>query len=285
VQIEYMSNGGATFVIVEKQPMPKLIEAGKVTPVPPDPRPEPAGAKDYAAIPRLPGQHLNRFDEQKFDSFDFPLATGPHHRVEGHKMKWGYDLTKGGKAWSDIHARESYRQVLTAEGWAVLMSGQGMMSAVLNNGDKHAWAQIEYNGGSMWVTVVEPSEMKQVVSASNLLELLKREGHVSFEVHFDTGKDEIKAESKSVIAQMVELLKADATIKVEVQGHTDAQGNEKDNQALSERRAKSVMAALTTAGIEAARLTAKGYGQTKPVADNDTEGGRALNRRVELAKR
>jgi len=72
---------------------------------------------------------------------------------------------------------------------------------------------------------------------------------------------------------------------VEVQGHTDAIGNDTYNQALSQARSQTVMAWLTAHGIPASQLTAKGYGKATPVASNDTDAGRAQNRRVELACR
>ena len=69
---------------------------------------------------------------------------------------------------------------------------------------------------------------------------------------------------------------------LEIIGHTDSTGPEAYNQGLSERRAKSVQDYLVSKGIRASRLTAKGYGESMPVASNDTEAGRAENRRVEL---
>jgi outer membrane protein OmpA-like peptidoglycan-associated protein len=76
---------------------------------------------------------------------------------------------------------------------------------------------------------------------------------------------------------------ADKTLKLEVQGHTDNVGNDAYNQTLSEARAKAVATWLTQHGVAADRLTAKGYGKTKPVADNGSDEGRAKNRRVEIA--
>ena len=76
---------------------------------------------------------------------------------------------------------------------------------------------------------------------------------------------------------------ANKTLKLEVQGHTDNVGNDAYNQTLSEARAKAVVTWLTQHGVAADRLTAKGYGKTKPVADNGSDEGRAKNRRVEIA--
>ena len=81
---------------------------------------------------------------------------------------------------------------------------------------------------------------------------------------------------------MVEFLNTNPTVSIELSGHTDNIGSGADNMKLSDDRAKSVVEYLTGKGISASRLTAKGYGETKPVAANDTEEGRAMNRRVEF---
>ncbi len=76
---------------------------------------------------------------------------------------------------------------------------------------------------------------------------------------------------------------SDPVLKVEVRGHTDNVGNEAYNRTLSEARARAVMDWLFKHGVSTGRLTAKGYGKTKPVADNNSDEGRAKNRRVEIA--
>jgi OOP family OmpA-OmpF porin len=78
------------------------------------------------------------------------------------------------------------------------------------------------------------------------------------------------------------ILKRHQDLEVEIAGHTDSTGSESYNQALSQRRADSVREALIAGGIDAARLSAKGYGESEPIADNDTEEGRAKTRRVEM---
>lgn len=103
-------------------------------------------------------------------------------------------------------------------------------------------------------------------------------------VNFDTDKATIRPESAPTVAEVVTLLRQNPALRLAVQGHTDNAGTAAHNQRLSEARAQSVVAALTAAGIGAARLQAAGFGQTQPLADNATEAGRAQNRRVELVK-
>lgn len=104
-------------------------------------------------------------------------------------------------------------------------------------------------------------------------------------MQFDTGKDTINKASEPLLATMAEVLKKDASLKVYVVGHTDLVGELDANLKLSSARAASVVKALTAAGIAAARLAPQGVGPLSPIATNDDEAGRKLNRRVELVKR
>jgi OOP family OmpA-OmpF porin len=101
-------------------------------------------------------------------------------------------------------------------------------------------------------------------------------------VLFDTGKWDIKAQAYPVLDEALAILKKQPTLKVEVQGHTDNVGARAYNQKLSERRANAVMEYFIDKGIEPERLSAAGYGFSRPTASNDTREGRTLNRRVEL---
>jgi outer membrane protein OmpA-like peptidoglycan-associated protein len=101
-------------------------------------------------------------------------------------------------------------------------------------------------------------------------------------IFFDVGKSDLRAESEAEMQRFVKLLKDNPAIKIEVSGHTDNVGNAEANLALSEARAKKVVAYLVANGIAADRLQAKGYGSSKPVTSNDTEEGRQKNRRTEF---
>ena len=103
-------------------------------------------------------------------------------------------------------------------------------------------------------------------------------------VTFDFNKATIKAESEVVLSRAATVLKQATGFAVEVQGHTDNVGGDDYNQKLSEARAASVKQWLGSHGIDAARLSSKGYGKTQPVADNGSDFGRAKNRRVGLGK-
>lgn len=130
--------------------------------------------------------------------------------------------------------------------------------------------------------------MKQeiVANAETFSNDLRSTGHVAvYGIFFDTNKADIKPESAQAIAEIAKLLQADPGLNVHVVGHTDATGLLDTNLRLSQERAEAVLQSLVrTHGIVAARLHASGAGPFAPVASNDTDDGRAKNRRVELVK-
>jgi OmpA-OmpF porin, OOP family len=124
------------------------------------------------------------------------------------------------------------------------------------------------------------------VDASAMAKEIETTGHVPlYGIHFDTNKAELKPESDGALQEIAKLLKQDTTLRLLVVGHTDNVGGFDANMALSESRAAAVFQALTSKhGIAPARLRAVGVGMAAPVASNETEDGRAKNRRVELVR-
>ncbi len=108
---------------------------------------------------------------------------------------------------------------------------------------------------------------------------------LTYDLVFATNSAELKGANGSILEVLAGLLKSDPALKVQITGHTDSTGDATANQALSQRRAEAVKQALVEKyGVDGGRLTAKGYGAEQPVADNATEAGRAVNRRVEIVK-
>lgn len=101
-------------------------------------------------------------------------------------------------------------------------------------------------------------------------------------IFFDTNRYDLKPESMAELQKLIDFLNENPAVKIEISGHTDNVGSEQANQVLSENRAKSVYQFLVNHGINAARLVYKGYGETQPIATNDTDEGRQKNRRTEF---
>ena len=120
---------------------------------------------------------------------------------------------------------------------------------------------------------------------NDLYGALESEGRVEAEgILFDTGSATLKPESFAVIQEVAAMLQEHGDLRILIEGHTDAEGDAASNQTLSVERANAVRTMLVGLGIDAGRLEATGFGQTRPVADNDTPTGREQNRRVELVR-
>lgn len=152
-------------------------------------------------------------------------------------------------------------------------------------------AEDSNRGNFAFIRVVETKEMEaskiNFVTADAMRRALSDQGRISlYGIQFDFDKDSLREESTATLVEIASLLKADPSLRVSVIGHTDAKGSDGYNLDLSSRRALKVVAALTDQyGIEASRLQARGAGASEPIAANDSEAHRALNRRVELIQR
>ncbi|HEU4735088.1 MAG TPA: OmpA family protein, partial [Kofleriaceae bacterium] len=120
-----------------------------------------------------------------------------------------------------------------------------------------------------------PKKYEHVIVTETRIELKQT-------VFFDTNRATIKRVSFGLLDEVARALTDNPKIKVEIQGHTDSQGNDRFNLRLSQKRAESVLIYLIKKGIASDRMVAKGYGETVPIADNRTSAGRAQNRRVEF---
>lgn len=105
---------------------------------------------------------------------------------------------------------------------------------------------------------------------------------VTYDILFDVNKATIKPESMKEINRIKAIMDQNPKVRYEVQGHTDGTGDEASNQKLSERRAQAIVDKMVELGISPSRLVPVGKGESEPISTNETEAGRAQNRRVEF---
>lgn len=252
------------------------------------------GCKDHPAIPRFPGFFISGCTVNDFSSFDFVVGDDKLAKKEGRFWTINYGLKEGAKTPSSLEIARNYENAIKKLGGTKLFqnvdSGGGQVTYKMPLGKSERWFQIDLANGATantyYIVELAAMEQKVEVTASEMLDALNKNGFVAlYGILFDTGKDAIKPESEPLLAEIVKLLETNAALKLSVEGHTDNVGKPKANQELSQKRAESVKKFLVGKGVDGKRLETKGWGDTKPMADNRTEDGRAKNRRVELVKK
>ena len=263
--------------IVEIAPMPFTF-----TLTPPSSTPEKitAASGDFPYLTPLPGSkfHSGENDTSPF-SVTLKGASQPEIVAPASVIK-RYNQPLDGLSNSLFHV--AYRDALVKAGWTIVTEFMGSDVAVTAHyaqQGRNLWASLHKNSDGYDIRIADAG-----ASTKDLNTDLEKNCHVAlYGVLFDFNKSTLQPASDPVLQQIDSLLVKNAALKLEIQGHTDNVGNDAYNQTLSEARARSVVAWLTQHGIAATRLTAKGYGKTKPIADNSTDAGRAKNRRVEIA--
>ena len=142
-----------------------------------------------------------------------------------------------------------------------------------------------FNGSNKPENVTYLKNVRIAKGAVPLYDRMMTDGKIiTYGITFDVGKSTIKPESMGEINRIVQLMNENPELKFSVEGHTDNTGSAASNQKLSEQRSEAIVAKLVEMGIHESRLTAVGKGQNSPIADNNTDEGRAKNRRVEFVK-
>jgi outer membrane protein OmpA-like peptidoglycan-associated protein len=253
----------------------------KFTLTPPSATPETvnASAGDFPWLAPLPGSKF-RGSAPDPAPFYVPIkgASEPELVASGSIIKTYYAPPDG---LSNSLFRIAYHDALTAAGWTIVNESMGAdvaISAHFTKNGRNLWASLHKND-TYDIRVADAGAVNKDMGSS-----LKTNCHVAvYGVLFDFNKSTLQPASDPVLQQILDLLKKTPALKIEVQGHTDNVGGDAYNQTLSEARARAIVTWLTQHGIAAARLTAKGFGKTRPIADNATDAGRAKNRRVEIA--
>ncbi|MCU0412073.1 MAG: OmpA family protein [Bacteroidetes bacterium] len=245
---------------------------------------------DHPLFTRMPDSWIHSCTEKEFDSRQFIVGTDKKETIEGKLWRINYYPQASLKIKpSEVQILRNYENAVQKIGGTIVWKGKGKETFRLTKDGKDIWVEVtaEFTG-KYGLTIVERAAMRQdiVADANAFLNELRTTGHASvYGILFDTGKSELKPESNNALEEITKLMKMEPSLKLYVVGHTVNIGGLDYNMRLSQDRAEAVVQALVRErGVDATRLKSFGNGPYAPVATNETEEGRAKNRRVELVK-
>ena len=253
--------------------------------------PDADGCKDHPLFTRMKNYYILQC-ENKYDQALMMIDEDPDSpknlKPEGDKtvIKYQYGESAG-KAPSYLQIRRNYQNAAKALKAKILVDRERYTGMQIDRSGGRIYISLELfnDGRNISLTIIGQKAMEQEITANDMWQALQKDGFMALYINFDTNKATIKPESAGIIDQIVELMKSQPSLKLSIEGHTDSQGTPESNKTLSLNRAKAVIKAASEGGISASRMSAIGWGQEKPVADNRTEEGRAKNRRVEIVKK
>jgi OmpA-OmpF porin, OOP family len=253
--------------------------------------PDADGCKDHPLFSRMKNYYISAC-ETKYDQALIMIEEEPDSpknlRPEGDKtfISYQYDETAGVSA-SYLQIRRNYQNAAKLLKGKILVDRDRYTAMQIDNKGSRIYVGLELfnDGRTISLTILEQKAMEQEITANDMWQALQKDGFMALYINFDTNEATIKPESQSIIDQIVELMKSQPGLKLSIEGHTDSQGTPASNKTLSLNRAKAVIKAVSQGGVNASNLSAEGWGQERPVADNRTEEGRAQNRRVEIVKK
>jgi outer membrane protein OmpA-like peptidoglycan-associated protein len=251
------------------------------------------GCKDHPAFTRMPNFYISSCEAKEYSEYGFyePPQGQKKVTVGGKYYSIEYSLQKGIEAkTTDLQVMRNYVNAARQIGASVYeyTSTNNAYIRIEKEG-KEIWAHVQpYGAYRYYLTFVEKEAMKQEVTADAkfMAEGISSTGHVAiYGIYFDFNKSDVKPESEPALTEIAKLLTGNPNLKVFIVGHTDNVGGIDYNMKLSQARADAVVKALTAKyKVNPQQMKAYGVGQLAPVASNDTEEGKAKNRRVELTK-
>ncbi len=252
--------------------------------------PDAGSSKDHPAFSRMTNYYISEYYESDFDGEEFWVkSTEQNVRKEGRKTTIVYGI-RPDLVVRNASATQIIRNYINAgkkAGFTVENEDNNGYATLRKGDDGSAvWVKAEVwdEGRAYKLVIVEEAPMSQEVNAQALFDAIQKSGRIALYINFDTGSYAVPPDAESQLEQIVSMMIENPGLKLSIEGHTDNTGQPDGNLRLSDARAQSIRQALIDKGVEAGRLTAKGLGRTKPLADNSTEEGRAKNRRVELVK-
>jgi OOP family OmpA-OmpF porin len=246
-------------------------------------------SKDHPLLTRMPNFYISDYEYKEFDEADFKDNKGEDIKVEGHIYDIFYEIKEGEKAPGKLQVLRNYENAIKKIGGSTAYEEGEEAWLKVEKGGKTTWIYVDARtSGEYELKIIEKKAMAQevVADAKSLASDISATGHASvYGIHFDFNKATVKPESEPTLKEIAKLLEQNPDLNLYVVGHTDSAGKIDYNMRLSSARAEAVVNTLATKyGVSLNRLDPHGVGPLAPVATNETEEGRALNRRVELVK-
>lgn len=247
---------------------------------------------DSTVLTRMPKCYIHSCEKKDFDEAEIRLtADGDNFKTQHVEGAKDYIVYVCDESVSFLNIARNAEAALKKAGFTIVFFGKGQNEhPALSARKGGVWVDIqtEWSGPpAYYQTIVQTKQMEETMTATAAAfeEEIAKTGSCSiYGILFDTAKASIKPESAECLGEVVKLLKKNADWKMQIEGHTDNVGAAKANMTLSQQRAESVKTWLAGKGIAGARLSAKGFGDSMPIAENNTDDGRAKNRRVALRK-
>ena len=257
--------------------------------------PDATGCKDHPFFNRMDKFYIQSCNET-YDEHEFVTGVNEIQKVEGTvtEIVYSYDSKIGANMPSKMQVIRYYEDAI---------ANMGGEKAYLNITDEGNWEGATFHfmkdGDEYWLGIynlvnnpvnqytfvlVVNKGVEQGITKSQMFETINSGESLRLYIDFDSQMFDIKSKSQGIIDELADMLMDNPTLNIIVEGHTNNFGDEMSDQILSENRALSVKQALVEKGITSNRIEAVGYGQDNPIADKDTEEGRAQNRRIEIRK-
>jgi outer membrane protein OmpA-like peptidoglycan-associated protein len=250
------------------------------------------GSKDHPLFNRMPGYRITGYNEHDFNVYnDFYIEKGKNISVEGHTYNINYGLNKGVEPASGPQVLRNYMNAVKKAGGSIVYEEGSNVYLKLAKDNRVTWVRVNASGDaySYFVWIIEETEMEQdiVVDANSMMSDINTQGRVAlYGIYFDFDKSDVKPESDPTLKEISKLLSENPKLNLFVVGHTDNVGDYNYNMKLSQARADAVVKTLVSKyNVDKNRLTSAGVGPLAPITTNDTEEGKAKNRRVELIKK
>jgi OmpA-OmpF porin, OOP family len=239
-------------------------------------------ANDHPLFPKIKGFKIVDYDVTENTSYRFYDEGGTEMIVSGKLLYYYYESD------TDLTPAKILTAVTTplkAAGARMCSHDDNKICMIIQKENIEVWADLSAGDFYYTLRIIEKAEIDQVVTTESIMNDIAEKGETILYIRFSYRGNTIQPYSLSSVEALAKALNDDASLSVELEGHTDIEGTDLENRKLSLDRASAVKAELVKTGIDGARITCTGLGESAPAEDPETPLGKALSRRVVVKKR